>query len=59
MLLVDSVAMLLVVYWSLRNDRLTPGNPEEGWFRIGDPQAKPARKASTKIQAPPQRRSHW
>jgi hypothetical protein len=37
MLLVDSVAMALIVYWSLRNDRLAPGKVEEGWFRIADP----------------------
>jgi hypothetical protein len=43
-LLIDSIAMLLVVIYSLRNDRLPPGAPEQGLFRMTDPAAAPAPK---------------
>ena len=56
MLLIDSVALTLIVYWSLRNDGLTPGKPEQGWFRMSDGQKQPAKKP--KRQAEP-RRSYW
>jgi hypothetical protein len=33
-LLIDSAAMLLVVYYSWKNDKLPPGMPEIGFFRM-------------------------
>jgi hypothetical protein len=33
-LLIDSVAMFLVVYYSWKNDKLQPGAPEQGFFRM-------------------------
>jgi hypothetical protein len=63
MLLIDSVAMTLLVYWSVRNDRRSPGQTEEGWFRMADPEAdtapKPKPKAKPNAQARPRARSHW
>ena len=41
LLIIDTTAMVLVLYWSLKNDKLPPGKPEEGWFRIADPAPKP------------------
>ena len=52
-LLIDSVAMLLVVIYSLRNDRLPPDAPEQGAFRMIDPAASPS---LAKPQRPARRR---
>lgn len=47
MLLIDSAAVLVLVYWSLHNDRLPPGKPERGWFRMVDPELKPQEQPKT------------
>jgi hypothetical protein len=40
-LLVDTIAMMVVVYFSLKNEKLPEGAPETGFFRIRGPD-KPA-----------------
>lgn len=41
MLVIDTVGVALVLYWSMKNDRKAKGEPEEGWLRIADPNGKP------------------
>lgn len=44
-LLIDSAAMLLVVYYSWKNDKLPPGTPEIGFFRMAQRAVKKQAKA--------------
>ncbi|MBV8913392.1 MAG: hypothetical protein JOZ05_10185 [Acetobacteraceae bacterium] len=39
-LMIDTVAMLLVLIYSLRNDKLPPGKPETGLFRMAEPKSR-------------------
>jgi hypothetical protein len=40
-LIIDTVAILLVLVFSMKNDRLRPGTPEMGLFRIAAEPAEP------------------
>lgn len=51
-LIIDTVAILIVLVFSMKNDKLRPGTPEIGLFRMADGSG-PAKK---KRAEPPMRR---
>ena len=54
MLVIDTVGVALVLYWSMKNDP-KKGQAEEGWLRIADPAPEPPKKPVRGAYVPPQR----
>jgi hypothetical protein len=44
-LLIDTAALLLVIYYSWKNDKLPPGAPEQGFFRMAQTAVRKAAKS--------------
>jgi hypothetical protein len=55
-LLVDTIAVMVVVYFSLENEKLPEGAPETGFFRIKSPDKPPEPKAAESSRARRSRR---
>ena len=51
MLLIDTIAMALVLYYSRKNDQLRDGEPEVGLFRMRMPEA-PKPKSTFRSRMP-------
>lgn len=55
-LLVDTIAVMVVVYFSLKNEKLPEGEPEIGFFRIKGPDKPPEPKVAEPLRARRSRR---
>jgi hypothetical protein len=49
-LMIDTVALVLVMVYSMKNDRLRPGSPEIGFFRMINPQSRVKKPAQEPVR---------
>ncbi len=50
-LMLDTAALVALIFFSLRNERLPPGAPEQGPFRVKPSAAPAAAPATAKVKA--------